>query len=302
MIQKLLLLSYLFLQSLLMFNQEPEKITNEALTGKWYSVSGTDTFEIEFLNNNRVKKKYSFFPFEMEEGYFSDYYQKWIDYETFQIEKEDDQLFLNVYSPDQDLLEKNQLFYLGNKIVMVSTKWWITDISLHIDEILLLEKADSLSNKKDITDEYQSAKYYLPAGFSEMIYIVYDQKTGQREELDTHGNRILRIPESGILYTQFKPAPLTLVLKNQEFFFISDSSEVVNKVDHISYHENSDTSLINQLKFRDEQMMVISYGFNQESRVSLNARLGEEIKGNVEFLEVISYKEIKKRIHKKGYL
>jgi len=300
--QKLLFVA-LILQSSLVLSQVKMDISRDSIIGKWYSMSGNDTvLEIEFCNNGMIKKKNYSLPFDMSEGYFSDYYKKWIDYEIFKVEKEGEQLFLNIYSQDNDLLEKKMLFYLGNELVCVSTKWWIEDICLHIDEILIFEKANAISRKRSSVGSSKIVKYYLPQKLIGMFYIVYNQEKGEKQEYDIDSNRIYKIPDSGILFTKFKADPLAVGLNTQKFFWSDGSLKTKDKIGDISYIEHMDTSLLSTLNFRDEQLVVISHGFNQQSRASLNEILGEDIHGNVEFLEIIPFKEIKKRGNNKGYL
>ena len=301
--QKIILLIIICLNVFLLFGQDSTKLDIEkSIIGKWYSMSRNDTIsEFEFLENGKVKEKYYIIPFDTGDGYFSDYYKKWIDYELYKIEKENDQLFLNVYSPDKDLLEKNMLFYSENKLVSVNTKWWIKDISLHIDEILVLERSLNLSGVNNNEFKTEIAKYYLPSKLHGLFYIVYDQKFGEEKQHDDNGSRLYKIPSSGILFTQFKAAPLTVGLNKQEFILI-DSSNSLNKIENISYHDKADTSLVKALNYCDEQLVVISHGFNQLSRNSLNELLDKVIEGNVEFLEILTFKEIKNRIETKGYL
>ena len=232
--QKLILVAIL-LQSSFVLGQVKMDISRDSIIGKWYSMSGNDTvLQMEFCNDGMIKKKNYLFPFDIEDGYLSDYYKKWIDYEVFCLEKVDDQVFLNVYSPDNDLLGKNMLFYLGDKLILVSTKWWIDDICLHIDEILIFEKANAISRKTSSEVSSKIVKYYLPPKLIGMFYIVYNQERGKEKEYVIDSNRIYKIPDSGILFTRFKADPLAVGLNTQEFFWSDGSLKATNKIGDIS--------------------------------------------------------------------
>jgi hypothetical protein len=60
-------------------------------------------------------------------------------------------------------------------------------------------------------------RYLLPEDFRGVVYVVFNQENGKEKEYEGI-HRVYRIPESGILFTQFSQNEE--VYSFQEFFFV----------------------------------------------------------------------------------
>ena len=59
--------------------------------------------------------------------------------------------------------------------------------------------------------------FLIPEGYKGNIYVVYKQKNGEKEEFEK-GRRIYRIPNTGVLFSQFKD---DYGIIDQEYYYIS---------------------------------------------------------------------------------
>jgi hypothetical protein len=82
---------------------------------------------------------------------------------------------------------------------------------------LLIVGSLFLSCKKDADKE----TFYLPEGFSGPVAIIFGQENGVAKEYEDD-KRVYRIPQNGVLYTQFPRVQGTLI---QEFYYVNSTSE-----------------------------------------------------------------------------
>jgi len=285
----------------LSFGQQESIDLQKDIIGKWFSIIGNDTvLYIDFHPNGSFLKKNTSIPFELNDGYFSAYYNKWIYNEIYKIETDNNQTFLNIYSNENDLLEKNILYYYKNIFIKVSTKWWIEDVCLQIDEITLMKRVNCTNNDKDSILNSNYDIYLIPQNYNGRIYIIYDQINGKEEEYTKSGERIYRIPETGVLFTKFNINPIKLALKKQKFYYVNNNN-IKKEIGFLSYIDNSDTSFLQNSSIPKDSIIAISRGFNQKDRPSLNKILNYNISGNVEFIDILTFDEIKRMYKKNGY-
>src|SRR5687767_1606837 len=103
---------------------------------------------------------------------------------------------------------------LGTTIVILSKKNWkykFAAIALPVG-FVLFAILSSLARPEI---------YLIPEGFRGPIYVVFDQERGHAKEYDGL-RRIYRIPQTGVLFTQFERNEGIL---NQKFFFVTKAGE-----------------------------------------------------------------------------
>ena len=117
---------------------------------------------------------------------------------------------------------------LGTILCLLSKKKWIYKallIGLPIGFV-----AFTYLNAMEIPE-----RYLLPEDFRGVVYVVFDQENGQEKEYEGF-HRVYRIPESGILFTQFSPNEE--VYSIQEFFFegINGKRTKLEELDHRQFN------------------------------------------------------------------
>jgi hypothetical protein len=68
--------------------------------------------------------------------------------------------------------------------------------------------------------------FYINKGYTGTIAIVFGENDGVPKEYQD-GRRIYRIPESGVLYTQF---PMETGILNQKYYYIEPSGNIVEEI------------------------------------------------------------------------
>lgn len=83
--------------------------------------------------------------------------------------------------------------------------------------------------------EYAEPETFLiPNDFKGVIVIVFNQEKGEDKEYENK-RRIYRIPENGVLYTQFSPVKGIL---NEKFYYINKQGEHLNEINRIDLDKN----------------------------------------------------------------
>lgn len=251
------------------------------IIGTWYYFGETDTIlQVEFKEDNEIETTNMVFPL-INEGYLDSRLGKWIDKEWFKLELKDEQLCLNIYTEDDELLMENHLFYFSNYMVQVGIKWWLKDSLSHYDEITLLKRENIA-----VKPLRRPVKYIFQEDFLGEAYIVYNEKQGVDECIDDMGSRVLEIPEDGILQVNFDSDPVSVATSNQEFYIRTNNGKL-KKINLNLYNQNDAEELKVINKINEGEYYVKSRGFNQQGRNSLNKKLGIKLKGNVEFLTLL---------------
>lgn len=93
--------------------------------------------------------------------------------------------------------------------------------------------------------------FLIPKDFKGTVLIIFDQKDGAEKEYDEEHRRVYKIPNSGILYTQF-PVPESGEILDQKFFYLrSDNSkgeEILNIDLEESYKRKIDENKVYIIK------------------------------------------------------
>jgi hypothetical protein len=81
----------------------------------------------------------------------------------------------------------------------------------------------------------------IPEGYQGTILIIFNQKDGAPKEYEGN-NRIYRIPESGVLKTQFKP---DYGVQKNKFFYLNDEGERKEIPFVMTYDKNKFDKMVN---------------------------------------------------------
>ncbi|MGV8993658.1 MAG: DUF6843 domain-containing protein [Flavobacterium sp.] len=107
------------------------------------------------------------------------------------------------------------LMILGTILCLLSKKKWFYQVLLIGLPFNFV--AFTFLNATEIPE-----RYLFPENFRGVVYVVFDQENGKEKEYEGI-HRVYRIPESGILFTQFSKNEE--VYSFQEFFFVDSSGE-----------------------------------------------------------------------------
>lgn len=67
--------------------------------------------------------------------------------------------------------------------------------------------------------------HLIPNGYIGKVQIIYDIPEGMPIEYDDRGWRVYRIPENGVLLSQFSPNPGGFRLDDREFFYVDNQKK-----------------------------------------------------------------------------
>ena len=101
--------------------------------------------------------------------------------------------------------------------------------------ILLLKSCVNYAEKEII---------YIPDGYSGTIAIIFNQKKGLSKEY-SENSRVYRIPDSGILFTQFAKPKKNSYL-NQKIYFINNEGKIIEEI-YESNRNNIEQNLDNKI-------------------------------------------------------
>lgn len=272
----------IFLSSNVLKGQVKDSILINSLIGKWYSYYTVDNPSIELT----LSGKYIFtvrgintsenFSYKVNRNipYFADSL-------IHNIYMKNDSVYIDIFSNKGHLMFKYLVNFKNNAIYLVSYKHWIVDTCMHIDEIMKYGRDITINERVK-----RKTIYIIPDNLKGRIYIAFDQKNGKEPEYDKHGNRIYRIPESGVLKTKFKPDIFTIYDAQQEFFHINSKSGLLKKLPFVAYVDYPDYYSPGKSNL-PKPPFILSQGINTSNRMMVTKQIGENINGNIEFVEVI---------------
>lgn len=289
---KELMLLMLVLVSILNCKQ-PKAVIQEAIIGQW--VSGTMLVEYT---------KDGLYNMTMNGEKIRLYNTGQLTY-TLSCTTKKDSCFTIIYSTKGDceeqwrarvIIEKNLLYVISYK--------GLEGIKHHIDELGVYQKVEegvvNTHQDEKITESYippyisgklPITKYYIPSDFRGRFYVAYNEKKGIRIPSDELGNRVIKIPSTGLFKASDKERSIQYLKNRFEFYQLNKRdapTRLFNSYD--LYLMRKDSSLAANYDLND--LIVLPLGYNQIGRPTLNERLKENLTGNVEFFEVNTLKEL----------
>lgn len=277
----------LLLVSISLFSQEPnvnlkKSFTKDMLEGQWCWRDSVGTY-FEYLPNGEVRDIINFEDItDPEDGPV-----------TYRLEERNDTLFL---------IHRYKQMIVNNQNIVGYEKQWAVKISGDCMEQICFKSGKGIDNHIDEYDvrikltngkprlfdtNMPITKYILPKGFKGHVTIAFNQPTGIAPEYDSHGNRIVRIPPSGILKTQMKEDAFGMAGKRFMVMIPDSSSQAL--VSLPSYDKFDSPERQESLK---NTFGVIMQGFNQLAREDVNRLFGEPIAGNTLMFLVDTYGEV----------
>lgn len=258
-IRIILILALLFI--LVSFNTDGFK-------GEWYY---SDKIKLTFLENNE-------FRWEASNNNLMDFFG------TYTVKPEYDSLLLNTQF-GFSIPYKFQ--FVNNALVIWNEKGNTSETKGHIDEIITFIKNGD--DKQQVNTDLKKDIFKLPSNFIGDVFINYNQKGTGNKFLDSQNNRIIEVPNNGLVKTEFEELILPLAFGLYEFesplrkysFFIQDLIK--------------DTEI---KSLKTDSIYVCVYGYNQTGRIEINKLYGEKICGNVLMLKVDTLKNILKTMGK----
>ena len=105
--------------------------------------------------------------------------------------------------------------------------------------------------------------HYIPKDFRGSVFIIFNRKDGNPKEYDEKGRRVYRIPESGILKTQFAPNFGTYNSHMKNFYLVTEDNRIVKKMRMFTEMHRTDT-----VRFADiiDSVTVKAYSFAHSGR------------------------------------
>jgi hypothetical protein len=176
--------------------------------------------------------------------------------------------------------------FVNNALVLWNEKGNTSETKGHIDEIFTFIKNGD--DKPQVNTDLKKDIFKFPSNFIGDVFISYNQKGTGNKFYDSQNNRIIEVPDNGLVKTEFKDLILPFALGLYEFespvrkytFFIQD---LIKDVEIKSLESDS--------------IYVCVYGYNQTGRKEINKLYGEAIYGNVLMLKVDTLKNILKTIN-----
>ncbi len=126
-------------------------------------------------------------------------------------------------------------------------------------------------------------KYILPRNFKGHVTIAFNQPNGVAPEYDALGNRVVRIPPTGMLKTQLKEDAFGTAGRRY-VVLIPDSSDRLFRLPVYDRFEHPEWQ-----KGLSRTFGVVMLGFNQLSRSDVDRLFGEPIAGNTLMFLVDTY-------------
>ncbi len=287
------IIGLLLLVSISLFSQEPsvnlkKSFTKDKLEGQWCWRDSIGTY-FEYLPNGEVRDVVN----------FEDYTDPDDGPITYRLEERNDTLYL-IHRYKQMMVHKLGKNYAEN--VIGYEKQWAVKINGDCMEYFCFKSGKGIDNHIDEYDvrikltnrkprlfdtNMPITKYILPKGFKGHVTIAFNQPTGIAPEYDSHGNRIVRIPPSGILKTQMKEDAFGMAGKRFRVMIPDTSSQSL--VSLPSYDKFDSPERQESLK---NTFGVIMQGFNQLARQDVNRLFGEPISGNTLMFIVDTYGKV----------
>jgi hypothetical protein len=255
-----------------------DSIQNQLL-GKWFLKDRP--VSIEFSKDKIYKV------FVNNEAFFTENYQMVIS---------NDSLFThhynNKYTADDAKCDTTKyLLYLnGGELLQVSYKCGL-GINEHIDEFAFFYKQGTNPIQRD-TNQTEIVDYLLPPHFIGAIRIAYN---GGRTEKRAK-EKIIKIPNSGLLEIASKEDIQNDARQNFRFYYQNgdDGPKIpLKKLDILKKYSAQELK-----EYNEEEVFVITLGYNQVNRPEINTLFGKEIIGNVAFYAVDTFKNLIKYLEK----
>ncbi|MDB4175269.1 hypothetical protein N9766_02790 [Flavobacteriaceae bacterium] len=172
------------------------------------------------------------------------------------------------------------LMILGTILCLFSKKEWFY-------QVLLIGLPFGFVAYTFLTAMEVPERYLLPEDFRGVVYVVFDQENGQEKEHEGF-RRVYRIPESGILFTQFSQNEE--VYSFQEFFF-EDSNGKRTELGELDYRHFNGPNTINPRPNEPPRDSLVV--FNQRTTGRILAGDGQDYY-NYKALTIGKYDEIQK--------
>lgn len=255
----------------------------EQVIGKWIGVGDKD-YAMEFLKNGEVNIYNGNRKFHLEAygQFIYDFIQK------------KDSLFLIIKGERTGDIFENFLVHLEKDFLLLITYKKGDGIDNHIAEIVTcIREGHSLKKDKEAT----RTKFFIPKEFIGTIYIAYNQVNGVAKNYDDDGNRLVKIPESGLVETTFMENPLFIAKKRIDFFYSNNNPENYKNLNLIGHNEIKkfyEKNWFDKLDpvYHPDSVVVVALGYNQAGRDYINKLFNKKINGNVEVYRVDTLRNI----------
>ncbi|AKP52899.1 DUF6843 domain-containing protein [Cyclobacterium amurskyense] len=172
------------------------------------------------------------------------------------------------------------LMILGTILCLLSKKKWFYQVLLIGLPFGFV--AFTFLNAMEIPE-----RYLLPEDFRGVVYVVFDQENGKEKEYEGI-HRVYRIPESGILFTQFSQNEE--VYSFQEFFFVNSNGKR-KELGELDYRHFNTPNTINPRATEPPRDSLVV--FNQRTIGRILAK-DEQNYYNYKALTIGKYNEIEK--------
>lgn len=275
------------------FSQEPcvslKKSSHlSMLEGQWYWKDSIGTY-FDYLPNGEVRDIINFEDVtDPDDGPI-----------TYRLEEKNDTLYL-IHRYKQMMVYGLGKGYAQN--VIGYEKRWAVRISGDCMEYFCFKSGKGIDNHIDEYDlrvkltkgkprrydiNQPITKYILPQGFRGHVTIAFNQADGVAPEFDAQGNRLIRIPENGILKTQMKEDAFGMAGGRFKIFIPDSSSKSLVLLPVYDKFESPERR--EELK---NTFGVIMQGFNQLAREDVDRLFGEPIAGNIIMFIVDNYGKV----------
>lgn len=221
----------------------------------------------------------------------------------YALDFQNDTLMIRTYPANEGFFEEqqypSQILVLNDSVkISVSLKRG-KGIKDHIDGVGMNYKFRGTvkSPLYSYPEDDLKAKFILPDGFAGYIVIMYDQEGITNATLDELGRRILHIPASGLLETNYKVDPIIFATRQYAFYYNKQNKGQLERLPLVWV---SLSGLIAQTSFAKEYLQhfdpeaicVMPFGYNQFARGLINKKFGKDLKGNAEMYYVGKLKDM----------
>ena len=139
--------------------------------------------------------------------------------------------------------------------------------------------------------EIDSTLFVFENNFFGYVLINYNQPDGQEKKYTKNGTKIIDVPISGTLKTQFIADPFNYILKNIKF---ARKNNINKEIPHICFKWARSQKLegLVELGYDTNAVYVILQDYNQMGRGYINEWWDEEITGQVLMFKIDTLKNL----------
>ena len=272
----------------------------ELIKGKWYSsplveghsIFNTDSSYDEFYYGDYAKAATgltnvgTISPWEKRErGFF--------------LSCKDDTLLLNSFylkNYKKDTTVSYVLSLTEKELITLSFKKK-KGLHSHIDGVASRYRSHDIGGENEninMSGNTRKTKFLLKPEFQGYVAVLYDGVKIGKEENENDKPFVISIPENGLAETNRKADPLSYAKKQLEFYCANNKKEKIPIVKGLIRGLLANTTLIKEYlsQFDENEVCVVTFGYNQFSREKLNKKFGKDLKGNAEIYYVGILKNI----------